>query len=290
MSQWLVTGARGMLGRALVDVLTLRGTQLTALAHADLDVADPIAVAKAVADHDVVINTAAWTDVDGAEANESAATAVNGVGAANLAMACAATGTRLLHISTDYVFSGEAELPYTEDDEPGPINAYGRSKLVGEQAVTRLAPGVGYVVRSAWLYGAHGRNFVSTVLRMAGEQEFLDVVDDQRGQPTWSQDLALHLALLGEAALAGSAPAGIYHATAAGDTTWYGLARAVFSEAGLDPDRVRPTTSEVFVRPAHRPRYSVLAHDRWSRVGLPPMAHWRDRLAAAYAAQESAFR
>ena len=277
MARWLVTGARGMLGQDLVSVLA--GADVTALDRAGLDITDPPAVADAVAGHDLVVNAAAWTDVDGAERDEAAATAVNGTAVAGLAGACAKAGAVLLHVSTDYVFPGEATSPYAEEAPTSPVNAYGRSKLVGERAV--LAYPKGYVVRTAWLYGAHGRNFVTTVLRLAGERETLDVVDDQRGQPTWSYALAERLVELGRAALAGHAPAGPYHGTAAGETTWYGLARAVFERAGLDPARIRPTTGAAFRRPARRPAYSVLGHARWAGAGLPPMRAWRDMLGLA---------
>ena len=229
------------------------------------------------------MNAAAWTDVDGAETQEDAATAVNGVGVANLARACAQAGARLVHVSTDYVFPGDATRPYPEDAPTAPINAYGRSKLAGELAVARLLPDTGYVVRTAWLYGTHGRNFVTTMLRLAGQREHLDVVDDQLGQPTWSYALASRLVELGDAALAGRAPAGIYHGTASGETTWYGLARAVFALSGLDPERVRPTTSAQFPRPAPRPAYSVLGHDRWQSAGLSPMPDWYEMLGGALA-------
>jgi dTDP-4-dehydrorhamnose reductase len=280
VTRWLVTGAGGMLGRDLVTVLRGHG-EVTAADRATLDITDPAAVADAVAGHDLVVNAAAWTDVDGAEAAEAAATAVNGEAVAGLARACAATGARLLQISTDYVFPGDARTPYPEDAPTGPVNAYGRGKLVGERAVATLLPRTGYVVRTAWLYGAHGRNFVATMLRLAAERETVDVVDDQHGQPTWTGALARQLAALGEAALRGTAPAGIYHGTASGRTTWYGLARAVFTGAGLDPDRVRPTTSDRFPRPARRPAYSVLGHDRWTAAGVPPQPAWTDQLAEA---------
>ncbi|MEJ3750426.1 dTDP-4-dehydrorhamnose reductase [Actinomycetes bacterium KLBMP 9797] len=271
MTRFLVTGAGGMLGQDLLAVLDLRAdAKVTALTRAELDVTDAAAVDAAVAGHDVVLNAAAWTDVDGAETREAEATAVNGTGVANLARASA----RLIHVSTDYVFRGDATTPYPEDAPTDPINAYGRSKLVGERAV--LAAG-GYVVRTAWLYGAHGPNFVHTMLRLAGERDHLDVVDDQRGQPTWSYALAERLVAL---ALAPAAPAGVYHGTASGETTWYGLARAVFAHRGLDPARVRPTTSDRYPRPAPRPAYSVLGHARWTRAGLPPMADWETMLAA----------
>lgn len=279
--RWLVTGAGGMLGRDLVTVLTRQGRRLTAADRTRLDLCDPASVRAAVTGHDVVINAAAWTDVDAAENAESAATAVNGTGVANLARACAATGARLLHVSTDYVFPGDATTPYAEDAPTAPINAYGRSKLVGEQAVTRLLPETGYVVRTAWLYGAHGRNFVSTVLRLAAERSHLDVVDDQIGQPTWSFALAERLVDLGERAVTGRVAPGIYHGTASGSTSWYGLARAVFAARGLDPDRVRPTDSTAYPRPARRPAYGVLGHARWAATGLPPLPHWRAMLERA---------
>ena len=282
--RWLVTGAGGMLGRDLVRVLADRpDVALTAADRSGLDVTDASAVADAVNGHDVVVNAAAWTDVDGAETAEAAATLVNGDAVAHLARACTAAGARLLHVSTDYVFSGATSQPYPEDAVPAPCNAYGRGKLVGEDAVRTHAPSVGYVVRTAWLYGEHGRNFVSTVLRLAGERETLDVVDDQIGAPTWSLALARRLVALGLSALAGPAAPGAYHATASGQTSWYGLARAVFAEAGLDPARVRPTTSEAYPRPARRAAFSVLSDARFADLGLPPMPHWRAMLTDAFA-------
>lgn len=282
MTRWLVTGAGGMLGRELTGVLrALPGAEVSTADRAVLDVTDPDAVTAAVAGHDVVVNAAGWTDVDGAEADEERATAVNGGGPRLLAQACARHGARLLHVSTDYVFTGDATEPYAEDTPPAPLNAYGRGKLAGERAVLGLLPDTGFVVRTAWLYGAHGRNFVATMLDLAARREHLDVVDDQVGQPTWARSLAVRLTELGTAAVAGRAPAGIYHGTSAGQVTWYGLARAAFALSGLDPDRIRPTTSDRFPRPAPRPAYSVLAHTRWAAAGLAPMADWYDDLAVA---------
>ncbi|GAA1854375.1 dTDP-4-dehydrorhamnose reductase [Asanoa iriomotensis] len=278
MTKVLVTGAGGMLGSDLVAVLSdLPAFTVTAARRTDLDLLDPAAVAAAVPGHDVVINAAAWTDVDGAETAEPAATALNGTAVASLASACALAGARLLHVSTDYVLSGGSS-PYPESAVPAPVNAYGRSKLVGERAVLAAS---GYVVRTAWLYGEHGRNFAATMLRLAGSRPTVEVVDDQWGQPTWSRALARQLVAL---ASSPSAPAGVYHGTASGATTWYGFARSVFELNGLDPDRVRPTTSAAFVRPAVRPAYSVLGHDRWSLAGLPALPDWRTSLAAAVAA------
>lgn len=281
MTRWLVTGAGGMLGQELVAALQAAGEVVTAAERATLDITDPAAVAAAVTGHDLVVNTAAWTDVDGAEADEPAATRVNGEAVDLLAAACARTDARLIHLSTDYVFPGTGERPYPENAPTAPLNAYGRSKLVGEQAVRRRLPHTGYVVRTAWLYGAHGRNFVATMLRLAGQRETVQVVTDQIGQPTWTGALAAQLVALGRAAVAGRAPAGIYHGTAGGQASWYELARAVFAGAGLDPDRVRPTTSAQFPRPARRPAYSVLGHDRWWAAGVPVQPHWRDQLAQA---------
>jgi dTDP-4-dehydrorhamnose reductase len=286
--RWLVTGAAGMLGRDLCRVLAESGqTDVTAATRGDLDLLDRVAIGEAVRGHQVVVNCAAWTDVDGAETHEADATAVNGYAVGDLAAACAHSGALLFQISTDYVFGGDPARapagPYPEDAPTAPANAYGRSKLVGEQAVLKTLPDRGYVLRTAWLYGAHGRNFVATMLRLAGQRDTVDVVDDQRGQPTWAYAAAAQVVALVGAAAAGHAAPGIYHATASGETTWYGLARAVFTEAGLDPDRVRPTTTADFPRPAPRAAYSVLGHQRWGRTGLPALPDWRDMLSAAMA-------
>jgi len=279
VTRWLVTGAGGMLGQDLCAVLPEAGhPEVVAAPRQVLDITDAAAVRAAVAGVDVVVNTAAWTDVDGAEADETAATVINGQAVGTLAGACRTAGVPLLHLSTDYVFDGTGTAPYPEDGATNPVNAYGRGKLAGERAA--LADG-GYVVRTAWLYGAHGRNFVSTMLRLARERETVDVVADQHGQPTWTRALAGQLVALGEAALAGRAAPGVYHGTASGETTWYGLARAVFAEAGLDPARVRPTTTAHFPRPAPRPVYSVLGHGRWASTGVPPLPYWRAMLTDA---------
>ncbi|MFZ3499728.1 dTDP-4-dehydrorhamnose reductase [Streptomyces sp. 5.8] len=281
--RWLVTGAAGMLGRDVVAELRRHAIETVGLSRAELDITDPAAVRSALKGVTLVVNCAGWADVDGAETAEEAAAAVNGAGARILAEACAANGARLLQISTDYVLPGDAAEPYAEDADTGPVNAYGRSKLLGEQAVAELLPQDGYVVRTAWLYGDHGPNFVATMLKLAALRDTLDVVDDQQGQPTWSVALAQRLVELGRAALAGRAPAGIYHGTASGVTSWFGLAREVYRLSELDPGRIRPTTSASFVRPAVRPAFSVLAHDRWALVGLAPMSDWREQLAKALA-------
>jgi len=278
MTRWLVTGAGGMLGRDLVAALA--GHEVVALTRAELDITDVAAVRAAVAEVEVVINTAAWTDVDGAETKADAAWAVNGHGAGVVANACSRAGVRLLHVSTDYVFAGSvagdpAAAPgYREDDPTGPCTEYGIGKLAGEQSV--LAQG-GSVVRTAWLYGEHGRNFVRTMLTLESSREFLDVVDDQWGQPTWTHDLAARLVALGTA----DAAPGVFHITGSGRTTWCGLARAVFAAVGADPERVRPTTTDKFPRPAPRPAFSVLGHDAMLAAGLDPMPPWADSVRAA---------
>ncbi|HEX6754494.1 MAG TPA: dTDP-4-dehydrorhamnose reductase [Mycobacteriales bacterium] len=285
MTRFLVTGAGGQLGSDLLRVL---GSGAVGLTRAQLDVADPAAVEKAVVDvrPDVVVNAAAYTAVDAAETDEAGAAAVNAEGPANLARVCALHGGNLIHVSTDYVFAGDASAPYEVDAPTGPRSAYGRTKLAGERAVRDLLPERTWVVRTAWVYGETGGNFVRTVVRLAGQRETLDVVDDQRGSPTWSRDLAGALVTFAGSA----APPGVYHATNSGDTTWYGLARAVLAEIGADPDRVRPTTTDRFPRPAPRPAYSVLSDASWRAAGLPPLRPWDQALHAAFSEVGGAFR
>ncbi len=269
---WLVVGASGMLGTDLVAMLRERGERVTEGDRPGLDITDPGAASRAVEGADVVVNCAAYTAVDAAEEDEAAAFAVNAVGAGNLARACARTGTRLVQISTDYVFDGSATEPYPSGAPVAPRSAYGRTKLAGEWAVRAGTPDH-LVVRTAWLYGAHGACFPRTIARVARERGGLDVVDDQVGQPTWTVDLAALVIRLVEARV----PAGTYHGTSSGRTSWHGFAQAVVGAAGLDPAIVRPTTSEGFVRPAPRPAYSVLAHDGLRDVGVTPIGDWRER-------------
>ncbi|HEY6277610.1 MAG TPA: dTDP-4-dehydrorhamnose reductase [Streptosporangiaceae bacterium] len=280
MSGWLVTGAGGMLGRDLVAELTRQGEDVTGLGRGQLDVTDGPAVLAAVRRHrpEVVVNCAAWTAVDAAEQQPDAAGRVNGHGARQVAAACAAHGRRLVQVSTDYVFGGDGSAPYAEDDPPAPRTAYGRSKLAGERAVRECLPGASYVVRTAWLYGAHGGNFVRTMIRLARERPFVEVVTDQRGQPTWTADLVGQIIAL---VRAGVTP-GIYHAASSGETTWFGLAREVFTLLGADPARVRPVGSAALARPAPRPAYSVLGRERHRYAGVEPIGHWREALHRAF--------
>ncbi|MFF5981940.1 dTDP-4-dehydrorhamnose reductase [Streptomyces olindensis] len=277
--RWLITGAGGMLGRDVVGELTSRGESVVGLDRAALDITRPEAVEAAVREHrpDLVVNCAAYTAVDAAETDEARALEINGDGPRLLARACAAHGARMVHISTDYVFDGEARTaPYPEDHPTGPRTAYGRTKLAGERAVLEELPGASAVVRTAWLYGVHGANFVRTMIGLESRRDTVDVVDDQRGQPTWSADVAERIADLGPRL--GPDAHGVFHATSSGEATWYELAREVFALLGADPDRVRPTTSAAFPRPAPRPAYSALAHHRWQEIGLPLPREWRSAL------------
>lgn len=280
--RWLITGARGQVGTDLQRVLADAGLDPAAV-HAvgsrELDITDRAAIAAVVADFrpTVIVNSAAYTAVDAAESDEDRAYAVNATGPALLAAEAARCGAKLLHISTDYVFPGDATEPYPVDAPTGPASAYGRTKLAGEQAVRELAGDLGYVVRTAWVYGASGSNFVKTMVRLEGTNDTLNVVDDQRGSPTWSEDLARGLVELARS----DAPAGVYHCTNSGDTTWFGFTQAIFAEIGADPARVLPTTSDAYPRPAPRPAFSVLSPDAWLAAGLSPLPHWRDALHTA---------
>jgi len=275
--RWLVTGSNGMLGTDLVALLQSSGEEVTGSTLDDLDITDADAVLQAVAGHDLVVNTAAWTAVDDAEEREAEATAVNGDGARNLARAAREHGARMVQISTDYVFDGSARDPYAEDAPTAPASAYGRSKAAGERAVAEELPDGHLVIRTAWLYGAHGPCFPKTIARLARERGSVDVVDDQEGQPTWTQDVADVVLRLVRA----EAPAGIYHATSSGQGSWFDFARAVAVAAGLESSAVQPSSSDAFVRPAPRPAYSVLGHEALTELGLEPIGDWEERWAEA---------
>ncbi len=270
----LVTGAAGMLGSEVVRALA-SDWRVVEADVGDFDVGDRDATLAAVrsAAPDLIVNCAAYTNVDGAEAHRDDAFAVNAAGAGSLASAAKATGARLLHMSTDYVFDGLKEEPYLEDDETRPLGAYGESKLEGEREVVASGAQV-LIVRTAWLYGHAGANFVETVLRLADSGETLRIVDDQRGSPTNARDLALVLA-----ELASSSTTGIVHATNSGTATWYDLASETLNLSGMSGVRVVPVATEEFPRPAPRPRSSVLSLDRLASVlGWVPRP-WQEALA-----------
>lgn len=275
----IVTGAGGQLGLDLTDVLRDQGDEVVPLTHAELDVASEPAVWAAVRDHqpEVVFHCAAWTNVDGCEEDPDRAHQVNALGSWWLARACAATGSTLVMVSTDYVFDGtgagdpDAPRPYTEFDPVDPLNAYGRSKAAGEDLVRRTLA-EHHIVRTAWVCGARGSNFVKTLLRVGREQGRARVVDDQLGSPTFTRDLA---AALREVAVSGRY--GTWHRTNTGSCTWFELTQAIYEEAGLDVD-LEPMSSDELDRPAPRPAYSVLSNRHAELSGLMAMPHWRDGL------------
>lgn len=263
-----------------MTALEAAGEEVLAVGHGDLDVTDPAAVSAHFTlqgPYDVVVNCAAWTAVDDAEAHEPEALRINAEGPRLLAAEAHLCGARIVQVSTDYVFDGSATTPYAEDAPASPASAYGRTKWAGEQAVRAAHPEGHYIVRTAWLYGAHGHCFPKTMVRLAREKGSLSVVEDQVGQPTWTADVAAMILTL----VTSNAPAGTYHATSSGQTSWFGFARAIVAAAGLDPEIVSPTDSASFVRPAPRPAYSVLGHNAWERHRLPVIGDWAERWAEA---------
>jgi dTDP-4-dehydrorhamnose reductase len=261
-----------MLGTEVRRAGEQAGHEVTALSRAELDILDSGAVRLALARHAprVVINCAAFTDVDGAETDPSAHH-VNGEAPGLLAAAAADRGAWILHISSDYVFAGDKPTPYLESDPTGPVSAYGASKLEGERNVARAAPDAHTIVRSSWLFGAAGRCFPDTMLRLAAERDELSVVDDQVGCPTFTGHLARALVDLVARA---EPPVGVVHCTAAGHCTWFGFARAILDGAGVGTP-VRPVSTAEFPRPARRPAHSVL---RSARPETPDLPHWREGL------------
>ena len=275
----LVTGAAGMLGRDVLLAAGNAGHDVVGYGRAELDVTNPAALDRKLdlERPDVVINCAAWTDVDGAETAEEAAFAVNGSGAGNVAAAAAKVEARILHVSTDYVFDGVKGAPYVESDQPAPLSAYGRTKLAGEEAVA-AANKRHFIVRSAGLFGLGGRNFVDTMLQLAKTRSEVTVVRDQVGSPTYTWHLAY-----GIVRLIGGIEYGIHHMAAAGQCSWYEFAGEIFELAKVEC-RVLSITSEEFGAPAPRPPFSALASQREHAIRLPS---WQDGL-AGYLAQRQA--
>ncbi|MGW0044102.1 dTDP-4-dehydrorhamnose reductase [Rhodococcus sp. NPDC003348] len=280
MTNIVVTGAGGQVGTQLLrrrDSARAAGIEIAGLTSTDLDITDEAAVRDVVRPGAVVLNCAAYTAVDAAETELEAATATNVTGPRILAEATARAGARLVHVSTDYVFAGDAVAPYDVDAPTGPRTVYGRTKLAGERAVRSADPSA-VVVRTAWVYTGTGSDFVATMLRIQRERDTVDVVDDQIGSPTFAGDLADGLLeLAARPGMAGT----VLHATNAGRASWFDLARAVFAGVGADPERVRPCSSDRFPRPAPRPAYSVLSPSSWAAAGLTPLRPWEEALAAA---------
>jgi dTDP-4-dehydrorhamnose reductase len=285
-SRLVITGAGGQLGSLLTAQAIREGRDVLARKSSEWDIIDPAAAEQIIQTGDVVINCAAYTDVDAAETDEAAAYAVNATGPENLARACARVGAQLIHVSTDFVFNGDFSdhqpRPYEPDDPTGPQGVYAASKLAGEQAVLAALPEAsqGVVVRTAWVYtgGVERSDFVAVMQRLAAGDGPIKVVDDQIGSPTYAADLA---AALLELADRFPVEGGLLHAANEGVVSRFELARAVFEECGADADRVHPCSSDEFPRPAVRPSYSALSGRAWAAAGLTPLRPWRAALVAA---------
>ena len=282
----MITGAGGQLGSVLSAQAAGQGREVLALTSSQWDITDPAAAESIVENGivksgDVVINCAAYTNVDGAETDESAAYAVNAAGPEHIARACARAGARLIHVSTDFVFTGDADPhPYEPSDETDPRGVYACSKLAGEKAVLAVLPAA-VVVRTAWVYtGGSGKDFVAVMRRLAAADGPVQVVDDQVGSPTYVADLAAALLQIADDRVSGP----VLHAANEGAVSRFELARAVFECSGADASRVRPVSSAQFPRPAPRPSYSALSSKESAAAGLKPLRQWRDALVAALAA------
>ena len=286
---WLITGGSGQLGKAVSQELDKLGLAFYAWSSKDLDIAQSLRVCEAMKKLSpaVVINCAAWTDVDGAENHEIDASRVNSDGPENLAVASKQYNSKLIHVSTDYVFSGESQAPWQIEDELNPQSAYGRTKAHGESRVLATYPEGSFVVRTAWLYSPWGKNFAKTMTKLAlkGDGE-VRVVNDQVGQPTSGLDLAKQLVELGLS----TSPAGIYHGTNSGQATWFEFAQEIFKLVGADVGRVIPVSSSEYPRPAKRPSYSVLSHVAWASTSVEPLRDWRIALSDAMPAIISAVK
>lgn len=286
---WLITGGAGQLGIAVSQELDKLGFAFDSRSSKDLDIRQGSTVREAIQtlSPTVIINCAAWTDVDGAESHEMDASSVNSDGPENLAFAAKLCNSKLIHVSTDYVFSGESQSPWQITDAINPQSAYGRTKAEGEVRVLASYPESSFVVRTAWLYSPWGKNFAKSIAKLAikGGGE-VKVVNDQVGQPTSALDLANQLVQLGQSA----SPAGIYHGTNSGQATWFEFAQEIFKIAGAEVDRVTPVSSSEYLRPAKRPSYSVLSHDAWVSTSVKPLRDWRIALAEAMPAIISAIK
>ncbi len=280
---WLILGANGQLGKSLISVLNDKEIPFMAWGSKELDITSSARCSELIGALSplVIINAAAWTDVDGAESNPESAHAVNAIGPKNIAVAAKLVGAIFAHVSTDYVFSGISEVPWEEYDTRGPVSVYGITKAVGEVEVLSEYPEKSYIFRTAWLYSQWGKNFAKTMTRLAfmGDGE-VRVVNDQVGQPTSASDLAAQIVNTILAEL----PFGIYHGTNSGNASWFDFAQKIFELTGESTSRVVPVSSAEFVRPAKRPAYSVLGHGAWKSAvesGYPVevMREWQLALA-----------
>ena len=274
---WLVVGASGQLGRSVCKVLEKKGTGFVPWnrENGSISVEEFVSSYVGLIKPKVVINCAAWTDVDGAESNEMGALLINAESVGYLVKAAKSVGTTFAHVSTNYVFSGISDSPWNTSDQKQPLSAYGRSKAKGEDLIQDIYPENSYIFRTAWLYSPIGKNFAKTMARLAikSDKEIM-VVDDQIGQPTSANDLAEQIVSSIEVGL----KPGIYHATNSGEATWNEFAKEIFKLIGEDSNRVVPMCSTELKRPAPRPAYSVLSHDCWENTGVKPMRNWREAL------------
>ena len=277
---WLVVGASGQLGKSVSKVLGGRGIDFIELNRDQGSISNQVFVNKIVNKicPKVIINCSAWTDVDGAESNEVGARLVNADAVGYLAEAARHCGAIFAHVSTDYVFSGAGNEPWEENGLKQPLSAYGRTKAMGEDLLFTTPGESSYIFRTAWLYSAYGKNFAKTMVRLAlKDSAEVNVVTDQVGQPTFAGDLANQMV----DSVVQRIPFGIYHGTNSGQTSWFEFAREIFRLVDTDAGRVKPVTSEAFPRPAKRPAYSVLGHDKWKDSGVEEMRDWKLALSEA---------
>jgi len=271
----LITGANGQLGRCFQKTLSAVGIDYVALSRTELDISN-VSLLKEVVKSikpDVVINTAAYTNVEQAEVDFAEAFKINQLGAANVAIASKSVGAKLVHFSTDYVFAGNSNLPWEANDLTGPLSIYGKSKLAGEIEILNEYSENSLIIRTAWLYSTFGKNFYKTILAKAlSGDESVRVVNDQEGQPTSASDLAELTAKV----LSKNMASGVFHSTNAGSCSWFEFAQYIFEIAGQDTSRVIPVLSSEFTTKAHRPKYSVLDNRKWSELGILPLGPWKD--------------
>ena len=273
--KWLIAGANGQLGRCLQQTLESNAIEYTAYSKKEIDISDYSRVCDVVhsVKPDIVVNAAAYTNVDQAEIDQSEAFAINQQGVANLANASKLINAKLIHFSTDYVFSGEHSKPWQVSDATNPVSKYGESKLAGELEIARIYPDNSMIIRTAWLYSSFGKNFYKTMLTKAVKsQEIVRVVNDQIGQPTNANDLAE----LTVRAISKNALPGVYHGTNSGDCSWFEFAKFIFEIAGEDVNRVVPVPSSEYATRAKRPKYSVLDGQKWLESGIEPLGPWKD--------------
>ena len=277
---WLITGSEGQLGKAMQMALSRSNIEFIPLNAKELDISNEAAVEESINKYrpKVILNAAAWTDVDGAENNKERVFDINANGPKNLAKSAKKYDATLVQISTDYVFSGPGGIPWAENSAPRPISVYGHTKSVGESYVLEHYKEHSYILRTAWLYSAEGTNFVKTMTNLAINNDGeVRVVRDQVGQPTFAKDLAEQVIKM----VCSQAPFGIYHGTNSGEASWFDLAKNIFEMSGAKASRVIPVDSSEYIRQAERPQYSVLGHEKWKATGLSTMRNWKIALEEA---------